>query len=791
MLKYNLTLVLRRFRKERVFTVVNILGLTVGLTAFLLITLFVRDELSFDKFHENHETISRLIMNKEDGSRRSGYIPPDFTDYILAEVPSVESYVRITKPLERDLLSYEETSLYSDEVYFTDSTFFTFFEFQLLEGSPYEVLSDPYSAVITESLSKKLFQDQNPLGRLLELNKDQKLQISGVVSDPPRNSSFQFEMLVRAGQKEFENTFSQGYLRSVVIFLGTHKDSDRASVAKQIDELKLKPNYGKPVLGSYTFELLPLSDHRLKSGLKKDYLSNNDIKQVYLFSGIGIVILLLAVINYINLVTARALKKSREIGLRKVIGAEKRQLISYELFESVGYSLLGMLFAFATTERLLVLFNSATGKEIELDYFSLEFVLFVPAFGILLGLIAGLYPAFYITRFKPLSLIQNAGNTTGKSYMRKALATIQFLIAAIMICVTFIMRSQMNFIQNRPIGFEKELLVNIDMYQDIKENSQVFRNEVMNISGINSASLTSWEFVGYTSTFRYIEKFDPESENRDVPYIEATILVGDDYLLETLGLNVLKAEPSFSMVEMDTTEIIVSQLFIDRANWSTDAIGKYVYEYGGGRKRVVAIIEDFHSDTYKNEIVPTIIEKNKAWGDEQLLLRLESKDQIKALDLVASLYENQLERPFEYQFVNEQIDFYYRKEAAQIKLFNTFSGLAIFLSLLGLLAMTFYAVEQRRKEVSIRKVLGASMQRLILMLNKEHSILVTLAFLIASPIAYYAMQGWLQEFEYRINLTPLLFILVFLSFLVLSWIVTIVQSLRVSNENPANVLRED
>jgi putative ABC transport system permease protein len=206
---------------------------------------------------------------------------------------------------------------------------------------------------------------------------------------------------------------------------------------------------------------------------------------------------------------------------------------------------------------------------------------------------------------------------------------------------------------------------------------------------------------------------------------------------------------------------------------------------------VIALIKDFHSETFKVEMEPTIIEKAKPWGDEQLLIRLESEDHLDALDQVAELYENQLGRPFEYQFVNDEIDFYYRKEAAQIKLFNTFSGLAIFLSLLGLLAMTFYSVEQRRKEVSIRKVLGASVQRLILMLNKEYSILVLIAFIVASPIAYYVMEGWLEEFKYRISISPLLFVGACLGFLFISWLVTIAQSHKVSKENPADVLREE
>ncbi|NVJ45486.1 MAG: ABC transporter permease [Cytophagia bacterium] len=791
MFQNHLKLIIRKLRREKLYAFVNILGLTIGLTAVLLIALYVRDELSFDKFHKNHENISRLIINKEDGTGRNGYIPPDFSDYIIADLPAVESFVRITKPLERDLLSNNNMSLYSNKVYFTDSTFFDFFDFELIDGLPAKVLNTPYTAVITESLASRLFGNQNPIGQYIRLNKEQDIQISGLAIDPPKNSSFQFELLVKAGQSEFENTFDKGYLTSVVTFISTAPNADRTSITQQINALKLKPNYGKVVLGAYQFELLPLKNQRLKSNLNSDYLNNNDISQVYLFSGIGLVILLLAVINYVNLVTAQSLKKSKEIGLRKVIGAENVQLIAYELLESIGYAFLSMVLAFAATERLLSLFNNAIGKGITLNYLSLEFLLFVPMLGISLGLIAGLYPSFYITRFKALSLIQNGGSTASKNGIRKLLATIQFLFAGIMICVTLIMRSQMNYMQNKPIGFKKDLLVNIDMFQDIKEKSEAFRSEVLKIPGINSVSLTSWEFVGYTSTFRYTEKPNHDSNEQVTPYVETTIVEADENIMNTLGLKVLYSQPGFSMKDMTSDEIVVSSLFVEKSGWKNNGIGNYVFEHNGGKKQVVAVIEDFHSNVYKIDLEPTIIEKSKAWGDEQLLVRLESMEHLDALDDVANLYEDQLDRPFEYQFVNDEIDFYYRREAAQMKLFNTFSGLAVFLSLLGLLAMTFYSVEQRRKEVSIRKVLGASVQRLILMLNREYSLLVLVAFIIASPIAYYAMQSWLQEFKYRISLSPLIFIGAFLGFLALSWLVTIAQSLKVSRENPADVLRNE
>jgi putative ABC transport system permease protein len=559
-----------------------------------------------------------------------------------------------------------------------------------------------------------------------------------------------------------------------------------------INELKMKSIYGMFVKDD-VFGLLPVTDQRLHASFNRGYTTEqSDVKIVYLFSGIGFVILLLAIINYVNMVTASSLKRAKEIGLRKVIGAHKSQLVLYQLVESIAITTIALVIAFAITERLLPLMNGMLGKSMQLNYLSLEFLLFVPIMGLLIGVLTGLYPSFYISRHKPLILLKkNLGGTSGKGGLRRGLVGFQFLMAGVLILVTLIMQSQMKFLKEQKMGFDKELLVYVPLFEDLKGKSQVFKNEVLGMSGVSSATVTDWMFENNAHSGVFAGYFDGDTQERP-PYVSVYPVAADEGIIKTLGLKLLEAEEGFDMAQMDSTGIVISRLVADGLGWKEQsAIGKYVYEYAGEKKRVVAVIDDFHTSSLKNEILPSVIQHKESWLNENLLIRFETEGHQATLDEIKVKYESLLNRPFEFSYVDDEIEKYYKEEADQVALFNVFSGLAIFISLLGLMAMATYSAEQRKKEVSIRKVLGASMRQLILLLNKENGILVIIAFLIATPIAIYAMQDWLAEFKYRITLNPMLFVLAIAGFFVLNVLVTLFFSLKVSRANPADTLREE
>ncbi|NVJ64521.1 MAG: ABC transporter permease [Flavobacteriaceae bacterium] len=791
MFKNNLKLILRKLRREKLYASVSILGLTIGLTAFLIITLYVRDELSYDKFHENHKELYRVFANDTTRNVKQGEIAPDLAGIIVSDIPAVKSVLRVVRAAEKNLLNIDDKSLYADRILFSDSNFFELLDFKLIDGTPESVLSEPYQMVITKTLAEKMFGDGSPIGKLVKLDKALDVVISGVCENPPTNSSLMFDAVVRSSVKEMDTPI-RGGMMPVVTYLEIPEEQDLEQIAGMINQIKEKSAYDFFVKNE-DFGLVSLADQRLYGQFSNAYMTDqSDIRFVYLFSGIGLVILLLAVINYINMVTASSLKRAKEIGLRKVIGAQKSQLIAYQLAESVVVTTIALFIAFVATKQILPLMNGRLNKAIELNYFSPEFLVFVPLLGLLIGVLTGLYPSFFISKYKPLVLMKNSGaGVKGKGGLRRVLVGFQFLVAGIMILVTLVMHSQMSFLEKQKMGFDKELLVYIPLFDDLKGQSQIFKNEVLGMSGVQSATITNWMFGRHSSSSVFADKFGIDVDERP-PSTNINFVLGDEDLVNTLGLEIVESEDKFDFGKIDPTEIIISRLVAEKLGWKDESpLGKTVHQYDGDKWRVVAVIEDFHSSSLKEEILPSVILRGESWSFEELLVRFEAEGHQATLNEIKDKYEALLNRPFEFSYVDDAIDQYYKKEADQVALFNTFSGLAIFISLLGLMAMATYSAQQRKKEVSIRKVLGASLKQLIFMLNKENGVLVLVAFLIATPVTVYVMQDWLSEFKYRTNIQPQIFILAVFGFYLLNLMVTFLFSLKVSRENPADVLRDE
>ena len=781
MFKNNLKLIVRKLRKEKLYSFVNIAGLTVGLTAFLLIALYVRDEFSFDNFHENKGNIYRVISS-ENGEKYKSTIASDFVEFFREDIPQIDGHTRVAGR-GVSLLKFGERNLNVENVFFVDSNFFEFFDFTLLNANRKTVFSETNQVVITQSLREKLFGDTNPIGQEIQMNKDQVYTVAAVAANPPKNSTIQFEMLVYE-RGYFKNVWEERHVvRNITTYVslvdGTSKEVVSAGITKVID----KPVY-RDMLEGYTYELLPYTDQRLYAPYLNDAFSKNDIRYVRLFSGIGLVVLLLALINYVNLVTAQSMRRVKEIGLRKVIGANKVQLIFYQLLESVFITLVSFVFAFAIAERLLPFYNQLLDKSIALQYSSSEFFVWVFMAGLALGILAGLYPAFYISKFKPLALLNKATAAVGnKGYLRKFLVLFQFVSSGLLLVVLAIMFSQMNYLKTTDLGFNPDLVIQVPLYSDIQGGYQTLKNEAERIGGVKSASATGWT-VGNSTSSSFFD--GPDSENEETKPYRFHLVYADK-----LELNFLQKAENFDSKEFNQGQMIVTQSLVDKMGWTEAPLGRRVYSSRGEPMDVVAVIDDFHTFSLKQEIEPMFIIPIVDRGANNLLLKMDTENMQQVLQEFGEVYESLAERPFEFYYLDDRIKEFYKKEQGQFMLFQIFSGLAVFISLLGLIALTIYTLEQRRKEVSIRKVLGASIQNLLLLLNKEYTLLVVLAFLIASPIAYYAMQGWLAEFKYRIDITPFLFIGAFLSFLALSWLVTLLQSLQVSKANPADTLREE
>lgn len=789
MFRNNLKLILRKLKREKLYAFVNILGLTVGLTAFLLIALYVRDELSFDEFHEGYEDIYRVTSETERFGARH-VIPSDYIEFVTPGTSQIESYTRLARNSCPCLVEYESKGINTSGSFYVDDNFFDFFSFNLISGSRSSVFNNPDEVVITQSLADKLFGEENPIGKFLRYEKGQNYRIAGISEDPPKNSTIQYDFLIYSKDR-FKNRFEEAHgFENVLTYIKVNTATPVIDLVAKINSFKETPPYREP-LKAYSFNLLALKDQRLKAPYSSDFFPKNDIRYVVLFSAIGLVILVLALINYVNLVTSQSIGKMKEVGLRKAIGAARRQLILYQLLECITITIISFLLAFAIAERLLPVINSLLDKSISIEYFSVSFFVWIGAIGLVVGGLAGVYPAIYTSRYKALTLITKNQPTGKAGWLRKGLLLFQFSVSAILIIVLLIITGQMNYLKNKELGFNSDWLVSIPLEKDSATVFQTFKNEILKVPGVEQASISSELLKGAWDMSIFDEPKNSRSEQENKTFENSTLFADQD-IIKVLDLKLMWESPEFKDGILKPGQIIINESLARQVGIEENPERRRFYGWSDNTGlELVGIVEDFHLRSLKEETGSWSFQPMTPYGVTDLLVKVSPENGSETISQIDDLFQSSFERPFEFQFIDNQIADFYKKEQGQFLLFKVFSGLALFISMLGLLAMTFYSVEQRRKEVSIRKVLGASVQRLILMLNREYSILILIAFVIASPIAYYAMQGWLQEFKYRISLSPLIFIGAFLGFLALSWLVTIAQSLKVSRENPADVLRDE
>lgn len=788
MLKNHFKIVFRKLRREKLYSFVNIFGLTIGLTTVLLIGLYVKDELSFDKFHTNKDNIYRVTGEHARFGHQSS-IASDYMEIVSEDIPQITAFTRIGVTGKEALVQNGENQLNVERVYHADPNFFEFFDFGLKDATAKAVFKGDYQAVISETFKQKMFGDNDPIGAEIQINKADKFTVVAVAEKVPENSTIQFDILLHK-QGHFKNDFERTYgVRNGITYVALQPEAQTTDVIAQINAGKDKPDY-RIFLKEASFGLLPLTEQRLSAPYDRDMFPKNSFSYVLIFSGIGLVILLLALINYINLVTAQSINRMKEIGLRKVIGASRGQLISFQLLESIVLTTISFLLAFALAERALPAFNALLDKGISLEYFSLDFLLWVLVSGVLLGVVTGIYPAFFISRYKALSLIQKNGNEMGgKGWLRKSLVLFQFSASATLVVVLAVMMGQMNYLKEKELGYNPELLITMPLYADSTQLYETVKNQMATISGVKMVSLNGFSPGAETIT-SVVD--GPNKQGEGAESFGLNVIFADKDFLDLMEMEVLWKSKQFDPNTFTKGQVMINSSLAKKLEWGDDATGKKLYDWNDQvGSDVVAVIADFHSKSLKEEISPLIIKPLGNWGTDQVFVRLEAEGSANTLKEMGELYETMFDRPFEYSFFDDQMASFYKKEEGQFKLFQIFSSLAVCISLLGLLALTVYMVEQRRKEVSIRKVLGASLKRLIIMLNKEYTLLIFIAFLIASPVAYYAMQDWLGAFKYQIEVSPMLFVGAFLAFLLLSWSITVFQSWKVSGENPADVLRRD
>ena len=804
MLKNYLKTAFRSLWKHKEYSIINILGLAIGMTCVILILLYVREELSYDQFHQNKDQIFRLNMsatNPQSGETIERAIGPwRLAKELKPDFPDFEHIVRIA-PQGRTLVEYEDKRFVEERLIFADPELLQTFTFPLLQGDPMTVLEEPFSVIITEEIAQKYFGNAPAIGKFLTFE-DNLFKVTGILEKIPGNSQFQFEMI--ASMNSAEQVFSRIVLEnwgegSSETFVMLAKDMRPADyqerLAAFVDSKLESWRAFSPVI-----VMQPLPDLYLKSQDISTYFAGGDITYVYAFSAIAGFILLIACINFMNLATARSANRAREVGMRKVVGAHRTQLIRQFLSESTLLALLALIIAIGLTVASLPVFNSLAGKELSLGFLQdAPLLLDLLLITLLVGVISGSYPALFLSSFKPIQVLSGTLKKGAKGgLLRKGLVTFQFAISIFLIAVTAVVYSQLEYARTMKLGFEKEQLVLLGGTPiSMRQQYDQFRAELVSNPNIVNAAASSRVPPGrLSSSLRARPEGVPEDQQRGMQ----TVWTDFDFI-ETMGFE-LAAGRSFSRERTSdaNSAFIINEAAVKELGWTNEsAIGKSfgsseIRDWNSGQwvdrdGHVIGVLKDFHFESLRQKIVPTVyfIAPYMAWN---YVIRVGTGNIQQTIDYIEDKWQAiNPELPFLYTFVDENFANLYRTEEQQGKIFGVFAGLAIFVACLGLVGLASFTAEQRTKEVGIRKVLGATVSNIIVLISREFTWLVLLSFLVAVPIAWYVMEQWLQNFAYHVQLGFAVFALSGFAALFIAWLTVSYQAIKVALTNPSEALR--
>lgn len=793
MFKNYLKIAFRNLAKTKGFSSINIMGLAVGMTACFLIFLYVQFELSYDSFHEKGDRIYRVVADIKTptevivNSRPAWAVPQN----MKSEFPEVDAAVRIAQ--DRVLVRKGDIKINEENAAWVDSSFFRVFNFKLLKGDPTTALREQFTTVLSETASRKFFGNKDPIGETLLISDDGfPTKVTGLMKDMPENAQFRADMLISM------TTQTQNLARGVDSMWGGYwplayvmlkPDADAKALEAKLPAFLERRN-GTEMKQSQMFPTLflePLKDvylHSTRDGEKKGNIVN-----VYIFSVVAIFILLIACINFVNLTTARAAERAKEVGIRKVVGADKDQLTRQFVGESVIITLIAFLFSLLFSSLLLPFFNQLAGKTISTGIFdNISYVLILLLAAIGIGLLAGLYPALVLSSFKPVVVLKGKFSTgTRGIFLRKALVVSQFTVSIGLIIATIIVYDQMVFMRNQELGFNKDQVMVVDTYRD--KGKDAFKQALKEIPAVKSVSLAS-SVPGGGNSIAYSQirnvKGDMQVANLDVYFVDFDYI--DQYKIKTVAGRTFSKEYG-----TDTSKaMVLNEAAVKMFGYSSpeQAIGK-TFKQWGREGEIIGVVKDFHFQSLQQPIKPLSM-RIEPGNTDLVSINVAAANLPATIAAVEKRWKEVVPtRPFSYFFMDEFFDRQYRADERFGKLFLNFAILAIFISCLGLLGLASYSTLQRTKEIGIRKVLGASTSNIVNLLSRDFLKLIALSAFIAFPIAWFMMSRWLQDFAYRIGLSWSTFLLAgalatFIALLTISF-----QAMRAALSNPVKTLRTE
>ena len=798
MLGNYLKVAFRSLKKHKGYSFINISGLAIGMAVCILILMWVQDELSYDRYHEKADHVCRVTMDIEMGSTL--HTPVTLTAVapaLVRDYPEVIRASRIDRPNTR-VVKYEDKLFREANVAYAENAIFDILTFHFVSGDPQTALEAPYTVVITESMARKYFGDEDPLGKTLRINDKQDYSVTGVVKDIPSNSHFVFNMLCSfqtyitegdvSDDQWFDVRFYTYLLLDENVDIKNFEEKIPGFIDKYLGELM------KASGGSIKLFLQPLKRIHLYSDFERDMSASSDITYVYLFSGIAIFVLLIAGINFINLSTARSATRAQEVGMRKTLGAVRSRLIGQFLGESLIYSSISMVLALVLLKLSLPFFSSTVGRDLNLSFVQAPWLI-AAFFGlvIIVGVCAGSYPAFFLSSFQPVRVLKGLLKVgASNSRFRRVLVVFQFAISIALIIGTLIVYKQIMFMKNTNLGFEKEHVVAIPRMSDsIRKSYRSIREELSSLPGVIAVGASDLVPSRGHLVSSFLPEGFPDDQLQTMDYMNV-----DTHYIPTMGIKIQAGRNFSEDLATDRDEsVLINETAAKKIGWENPVGKRFVFRPPPGREgettymTVIGVVKDFHLQSLREKIDPLVI----FYEYDSLLtvsLRIAPDNIMQTMDLLKKKWgELDPNRPFHYFFLDESFDNQYRREERLKNITFYFSFLAIFIGCLGLFGMASFAAEQRTKEIGIRKVLGASVPGIVRLLAKEFLILVVLANLIAWPVAYWAMSRWLQSFAYRAGIDPLLFVLSTVLALAIALLTVSYQAIRTALSNPVDALR--
>jgi len=777
--------------KSKVFSFINIFGLTTGITVCMMIFLFIMNEFSVDNFHVNGKNIYRVMRAPDPSKPGVPYISGPYAPALLNDFPGeIKQAVRIL--ISNDLFVFENRSFNEKRVYFADSNFFSVFSFPLVKGNPATALNDMGSVVMTESTAKKYFGNADPMGKIVEIDKERKLKVTGVARDVPSNSHLNFDMVVPIAHIARQKFFSVWINNDNFTYVLLDDHANKASLEKRFAPFMQKyMGADMQRMGvKFTLSLTPLKDIYFEDASSFDNVRHGDKKVVYVFLSIAVLILLIACINFMNLSTIRAAERSKEVGLRKVMGALRKTLAWQFIGESVLLTIISCILSLGLLQLFMPLYSSLLGYSIAVPYSTWYLYAFLGGTVIVVGLLAGCYPALILSAFSPIEALKGKLKLgKGGSFFRQVLVVVQFSISVFLITGTIIINKQMSFVKDKNLGYNKEqtLIVPIDN-GDIYNHMVSFKRELENNPNVAGVSLMSGEPGGFFDEFTF------EAEGQDNKIWKARTEFSDFEYVKTLGLKIIAGRDFSSQYPTDTaSSVLINRTAATSLGFTPgQAIGKWLKNSGREteRRRVVGVVEDFNFTSLKQGIEPLVI---SPYDDKRVVLvKLKGGNLANNIALVKNIYTKAAPAyPFEYTFLDQKFDDLYKKDIRQQQILSIFSGMAIIIACLGLFGLASFTAAKRTKEIGVRKVLGSSVQNIILLLSKDLLKPVLLAAVIAIPVAYAVMNNWLQNFAYRTGLQWWVFGLAALITVAIAMFTVSFKAVKAAMANPTKSLRSE